>query len=258
MMDLQYAKQQFESYLDNYDREDDKVRLKIAHTYGVVECSRQIADRIGLSKEDKELAQLIGLLHDIGRFEQVKRFDSFEPAVMDHAAFGVEILFKEGMIRRFVREDGWDGIIRTAIARHSDFKLEGVEDERELLHARMIRDADKLDNCRVKIIDSVETILEMPADEVGKEEISTDVMEQFLNGESIYSPARKTKMDYWLSYLAYFFDINFDETLDIVRKKQYVEKIIDRIPYSNPKTIKQMEKVREVLISYIDERTGRC
>ena len=257
-MDLQHAKQQFESYLDNYDREDDKVRLKIAHTYGVVECSRQIAERLGSFEEDKELAQLIGLLHDIGRFEQVKRFDSFEPTVMDHAAFGVEILFKEGMIRRFVREDRWDSIIYTAIAKHSDFKLEGITDERELLHAKIIRDADKLDNCRVKIIDSVETILGVPAQEAGKERISEEVIEQFLRGESIYSPARKTKMDYWLSYLAYFFDINFDETLDIVREKQYVEKIIDRIPYSNPKTIKQMEKVREVLISYIDERTGRC
>ena len=51
-MDLQYAKQQFERYLDNYDRADDKVRLKIAHTYGVTECSRQIAERMGLSEED--------------------------------------------------------------------------------------------------------------------------------------------------------------------------------------------------------------
>ena len=80
-MDLQYAKQQFERYLDNYDRADDKVRLKIAHTYGVTECSRQIAERMVLSEEDCRLAQLIGLLHDIGRFEQIKRFDSFEPDV---------------------------------------------------------------------------------------------------------------------------------------------------------------------------------
>lgn len=257
-MNLQYAKQQFELYLDNYDREDDKVRLKIVHTYGVVECSRQIAKRMGLSGEDAALAQIIGLLHDIGRFEQVKRFDSFEPTVMDHAAFGVELLFKEGMIRQFVREDRWDGIIRTAIAKHSDFKLEGITDQRELLHAKIIRDADKLDNCRVKIIDSVETIIGVSASEAGREEISPEVMEQFLRGESIYSPARKTKMDYWLSYLAYFFDVNFNETLDIVRKKQYVEKIIDRIPYSNPKTARQMEQVREKLLAYIDERTGQC
>ena len=124
-MDLQYAKQQFERYLDNYDRADDKVRLKIAHTYGVTECSRQIAERMGLSEEDCRLAQLIGLLHDIGRFEQIKRFDSFEPDVMDHAAFGVQILFEEGLLRRFIKKDDWDGIIRAAIAKHSDFKLEG-------------------------------------------------------------------------------------------------------------------------------------
>lgn len=252
-MDLQYAKQQFESYLDNYDREDDKVRLKIVHTYGVTECSRLIAERMGLPQEDKELAQLIGLLHDIGRFEQVKLFDSFEPAVMDHAAFGVGLLFKKEKIRQFVREDKWDGIIRTAIAKHSDFKLEGIEDERELLHAKIIRDADKLDNCRVKIVDSVETIIGVSAQEVGMEEISPEVMEQFLRKESIYSPARKTKMDYWLSYLAYFFDINFNETLEIVRKRQYAEKIIERIPYSNPKTVTQMESVRTMLLSYIEK-----
>lgn len=252
-MDLQFAKKQFERYLDNYDRKDDKVRLKIAHTYGVVECSRQIAERMGLGREDQELAQMVGLLHDIGRFEQVKRFDSFEPGVMDHAAFGVQILFEEGMIRQFVKEDRWDSIIRTAIAKHSDFKLEGIEGERELLHAKIIRDADKLDNCRVKIVDDVETILEVPAQKVGEEEISDEVMQQFLRRESILSPTRKTKMDYWLSYLAYFFDINFDETLDIIRENKYVEKIIERIPYSNPDTVKQMKMVRELLTDYMRE-----
>ena len=69
-MDLQHAKREFERYLDGYDRTDDKIRLKIVHTYGVTRCSRQITERMKLSREDQELAQLIGLLHDIGRFEQ--------------------------------------------------------------------------------------------------------------------------------------------------------------------------------------------
>src|SRR5699024_7295364 len=93
-INLDYAKQQFEAYLDHYDRKDDKVRLKIIHTYGVVHCSRKICERMGLSQEDTDLAQLIGLLHDIGRFEQLKRFDSFEPDTMDHAAFGVKVLLR--------------------------------------------------------------------------------------------------------------------------------------------------------------------
>ena len=152
-MDLSHAVRKFEEYLDHYDRDDDKIRLKITHTYGVVEYSRKIALRLGLPEEDVELAQIIGLLHDIGRFEQIKRFDSFEPATMDHAEFGVRILFEEGMIRRFLDKGDWDQIIETAVARHSDFRLEGIQDARALLHAKIIRDADKLDNCRVKLED---------------------------------------------------------------------------------------------------------
>lgn len=41
MIDLGHAKEEFEHYLDGYDRENDKVKLKIIHTYGVVECSRK-------------------------------------------------------------------------------------------------------------------------------------------------------------------------------------------------------------------------
>ena len=64
---------------------------------------------------------------------------------MDHAAYGVKVLFDEGMIRRFVSGDAWDDIIRTAIAKHSDFILEGIGNARMRLHAELIRDADKLE-----------------------------------------------------------------------------------------------------------------
>ena len=33
-------------------------------------------------------------------------------------------------------------------------------------------------------------------------------------------------MDYWVSYVAYFYDLNFRETLDIVAEEQYVKRII--------------------------------
>ena len=58
-----------------------------------------------------------------------------------------------------MQDNTLDSIIRTAIAKHSDYKLEGIEDSRELMHARIIRDADKLDNCRVKLEDPIETML---------------------------------------------------------------------------------------------------
>ena len=202
---------------------------------------------MGLPEEDRQLAQLIGLLHDIGRFEQLKRYNSFEPNTMDHASFGVQILFEEGMIRQFVEENTWDSVIRTAIAKHSDYKLEGIEDSRELMHARIIRDADKLDNCRVKLEDPIETMLGVSAEEVGKTKISPEVMEQVYRKESILSQTRKTKMDYWISYLAYFFDINYEATFQIIREQNYVDRLINRIPYSNPETVAKMEEVRSII-----------
>lgn len=254
-MDLLHAKKVFEQYLDGYDREDDKVRLKIVHTYGVAKCCRQIAERMQLPKEEQELAQLIGLLHDIGRFEQLKRFDSFEPDTMDHASFGVRILFEEGLIRNFVKEDTFDEVIRTAIAKHSDFRLQGITDDRTLRHARIIRDADKLDNCRVKLEDTIETILGVTAREVGETAISGEILEQFKRKESILSSARRTKMDYWLSYLAYFFDINYKVSMDMIRENDYIKRLIRRIPYSNPQTKVQMGEVEEMLLRYAEEFT---
>ena len=182
--DFDVAKATFEAYLDEYDRADDKIHLKIVHTYGVVDAAEDIARRMGLGEEDVQLAKVIGLLHDIGRFEQLKCYNSFEPGTMDHAAFGVRTLFEERLIRRFVEENKWDEIIKTAIGHHSDYCLKGITNERELMHAQIIRDADKLDNCRVKLETAIETLLGVTAEQVGMSEITPEVMQQFKNHKS--------------------------------------------------------------------------
>lgn len=253
-MDYNQARTQFERYLNGYDRTDGKVKLKITHTYGVVTRSGQIAERMGLSEEDQELAKMIALLHDIGRFEQLKRYNSFSPKTMDHAAYGADILFKEGMIRQFLQEDTWDYIIETAVRKHSDYILPDIEDKRTLLHARLIRDADKLDNCRVKLKDPLETFMGASAEQIGNQKISEKVREDILSGRSVLSEERKTDMDFWVSYLAYFYDLNFKESLKIVKENDYVRKIIERIPYSNLETKHTMKRILEELDKYIDGR----
>ena len=253
-INLDYARQQFEAYLDHYDRKDDKVRLKIIHTYGVIHCSRKICERMGLSQEDTDLAQLIGLLHDIGRFEQLRQFDSFWPETMDHASYGVELLFGTSrMIRKFVPEDKWDEVIRVAIAKHSDFALEGISDERKLMHARIIRDADKLDNCRVKLEDDFEAFLGVPAEKVSSSVITRKVREDALAGRSILSSDRVTPMDYWVSYLVYFYDLNYRASLDIVEENDYVRRLIRRIPYLDPETDSVMGELERRLVKYVSE-----
>lgn len=250
-IDYVHARTVFEKYLDGYDRSNAKIKLKITHTYGVVAQSTSLAKRMHLSEEDIQLAGVIALLHDIGRFEQLKRFDSFLPETMDHASYGVKILFKEGLIRKFVPQDSWDEIIRTSIQKHSDYRLDKVEDLRTLLHARLIRDADKLDNCRVKLEDPLETFAGGSAEEIGSTRISPKVKKDVLEGRSVLSSDRVTLMDFWVSYLAYFYDLNFRESLDIVEENDYVRKIAGRIPCLDPVTRADMKEITDRLISYV-------
>lgn len=230
-MDFYTAKTQFNNYLKDYDCHNDKIRLKIVHTYGVVKESADIAARMKLSEEDTSLAKMIALLHDIGRFEQLKRFDSFLPDTMDHAAYGVKILFNnaphQNLIRNFIPESDFDEIIR---------------------------DADKLDNCRVKLEDRLETFMDTSAEETGASAISPKVRDSILRHECILSSDRVTPMDYWISYLAYFYDINFRESLDIIEEQNYIPRIIARIPYTHPETKELMKRVEEELLEYA--RTG--
>ncbi len=253
--DFDAAKAAFEAYLDEYDRKDDKIHLKIVHTYGVVDDAEAISRRMGLAEEDVQLAKVIGLLHDIGRFEQIKRFDSFEPGTMEHAAYGAQLLFgSENMIRRFVKDDRFDELICTAIEKHSDFKLEGITDERTLLHAKLIRDADKLDNCRVKLEESMETLLGVDEKGAGEGVIAPKVWESCMAKESVLSSDRVSKVDYWVSYIAQYYDINFPETYEIMREHDYVRKIADRVPYALPETQEKMDILVSEMEKYMDER----
>ena len=254
--DFDAAKAAFEAYLDEYDRADDKIHLKIVHTYGVVDAAEDIARRMGLGEEDVQLAKVIGLLHDIGRFEQIKRFDSFEPGTMEHAAYGAQILFgPEKMIRRFVKDDRFDSLICTAIEKHSDFKLEGIADERTLLHAKLIRDADKLDNCRVKLEEPMETLLGVDEKGVGEGVIATKGM-GVLYGKGICIIFRQSlqKWTTGISYIAQYYDINFPETYEIMREHDYVKRIMDRVPYALPETQEKMDILAAEMGEYMDER----
>ena len=70
MIDLTKAKMAFKKYVSNYDITDPNVELKIEHTYRVADVALEVSKAIGENEENQQLAELIGILHDIGRFEQ--------------------------------------------------------------------------------------------------------------------------------------------------------------------------------------------
>ena len=98
-MNKQSALEAFRDYTSLYDTDDIKIKLKIDHTYRV----SGIAERIGAAVgADKEFCWFLGLLHDIGRFEQLTQYGTFiDRDSVDHAELGADILFSDGLIESF-------------------------------------------------------------------------------------------------------------------------------------------------------------
>ena len=144
-MDYSTAERFFKEYLNNYDLGNKSISFKVKHTFEVVRLSEYIAKGLNLSNDDIELAKIIALLHDLGRFEQIKTNGTFDNSKLEHAQFGVDILFKQGLIRNFVPDDKNDRIIEKAIFNHNKYEIEKGLTNRELLFSQIIRDADKSD-----------------------------------------------------------------------------------------------------------------
>ena len=223
-MDFTQAKKIFAGYLKQYDTKNEKIRLKIVHTYGVTDAARLISKGLGLSDEDTALALHIALLHDIGRFEQLKKYDSFD-----------------------------DSIIYTAIKNHGLYLMDDSLTGKERLHSMLIRDADKLDNFRVKEQDSIHAMLDVEAEELGAEAISDHILTSFLNRCPIKNADRVTHMDMWISSLGYIYDLNFPESRRIVAGRGTIDKLIDRVPYSNEATRRKMELIRQAAWNFLSE-----
>lgn len=206
----EYAKNGFENYIKNYNLNDKLIKLKYDHTYQVVDLMMEIACRLNLSKEEIELAKIIGLLHDIGRFEQIKEYEviSDKKTNTDHAQIACTYLFDNGHIRDFIKIDKYDEIIKNAIYYHNKFKLPSNMKGKTLMFSKMIRDMDKIDIYRVL---SINYEWEFNASNITKE-----VLEEFSKEESIDDNTVKTVSDKVIFYLAFIFDINYNESFDIL------------------------------------------
>lgn len=252
-MDFTQAKKIFAGYLRQYDTTNDKIRLKVVHTYGVVRAASFIADGLGLSQEDTDLALHIALLHDIGRFEQLRQYNSFDDSIVPHAELSLKILFDDHMLEQFIPERAYDSVIHAAIKNHGLYRMDPSLTGRELLHSQIIRDADKLDNFRVKEEDSITAMLDVDAIELGSEDVSGHILESFLNRIPIKNSDRVTHMDMWISYLGYIYDLNFPASRRYVAERGIIDKLIDRIPYSNEATRRKMELIRQAASSFLSE-----
>ena len=111
----------FCSYTAAFDSSSLQIANKIRHTWHVAENCSVIASSLAA---DAPLAWLIGVLHDIGRFEQIRVVHGYDDNLgLDHGDYGAKLLFEDGWIRRFLPDPSADEIIRKAVQYHNKYAL---------------------------------------------------------------------------------------------------------------------------------------
>lgn len=245
-IDRKQVKNTFQAYVDRYDHSDGKIFLKISHTYRVAADCEQIARGLNLSEGDVELAWLIGMLHDLGRFEQLRRYGTFSDAdSIDHAHFAVELLFEEGLVRDYVQlPDGDLQIVKCAIWNHSAYRIEPGLDERTLLFCKIIRDADKIDIFKVISETPIETLHGYSQKALEESVVSPQVMKDFREGHAVLRKNKKTPADYLAAHIALAFELEFAVSRQLAQEQGYLQKLLSFQP-ANPVAEEQFREIRE-------------
>ena len=250
-MEIQKEKKIFMKYVSKYDIENADSQRKIGHTMRVIENSKKIAESLNLSKEEQILAMKIALLHDIGRFEQIKVYNKCTNDVgMDHGDYGVEVLKKDDYILEYVEKEDVQTVLK-AVKNHNKFEIEKGLESRELLQTKIIKDADKLD-----ILYQTNTIYwkkEGEIERLEEEKISEYVVNQIKNQKLINRKLCETELDEKMVYIGFIFDLNFKKSIEIVKEEKYIEKMLARFEFKNEETKERVKKIKRLAEEFLNK-----
>ena len=247
--DIENSKKEFLKYTENYDLENEHIERKQLHSLRVMEISKQISEKLGLTQEENELASLIGLLHDIARFEQYTQYKTFKDLQsFDHGDFGAKILRND--IRKYIETNQYDEIIIKAVKNHNKFKIEEGIAEKEELFSKIIRDADKIDI----FYESVEMFWKGKEKEVEESVISKDMIEQFKILSQKKRKVEETTLDKVIRVITFIFDVNFKSSLQIIKEEDYINKILNRYNFKDERTRQQVEEIRIIANEYMNRK----
>ena len=254
MINIENAYKEFDAYVSNFNPEDDKIKLKIEHTKRVAELSRKVAESLNLSKEKVNLAELIGLFHDMGRFKQIQIYNTFNDRIsFNHAELSIQLLFDENLIDKFNVDEEYKNIIKLAILNHNKRSIDESLNEEEMLFAKIIRDADKLDIFYTLCEYDYKTIFTHSNFDCGP--ISDQIMSDFINEHFVNYSLIKSASDQIPTFYAYVFNLYFEFSLKFLVQKNYLATFTNRVyeHFTNNTVKEQVKQIVDITNNFLEK-----
>lgn len=224
-------------YIDTFNSEDDFINLnynlKREHIYQVINYSVDISHSIFSDEYSVMIAQLSALLHDIGRFEQFREYQTFnDPVSVNHAELAVKIIEENGWLEKLSARV--QNIIKESILNHNKLAVSQIEDFETLQFCNILRDADKIDIIDLTIKEyaqnnkkrNIAFSLELEDSPLVSKAVIKNIMEEKLPDRK----EMKTITDFKLGQMAFVYDLNFKHSFSIINKRQYLNKLFENLP----------------------------
>lgn len=241
-----------QSFFSQNDNLTFATKLKIEHTWRVCKNIKIICKSINADPAMLDICKITALLHDIGRFEQFKKYNTFSDRLsVDHASLAIEIIDKYNLLSCLSVNQ--KTIIRTAIQLHNVRELPSDLEEETLVYCCLIRDADKIDIFKITAEnynnpDSTKNkIVRLGVEETS--DISENVYNAVLNGKSVDYSEMHSINDFRLVQLGWIFDLKFSISILMVKQNGYYDIIKQHLPQTN-KVLELLKK----LDTYIDKK----
>ncbi len=257
MIDIEKCKREFIKYTEKFDLDNPNIKRKQLHSLRVMEKSNSIAKSLNLNEEEVEIATLIGLLHDTGRFEQYTKYKTFRDCEsIDHADFGVKILMQNDYINEFITDKNWIDTIFIAIKNHNKYKVQEGLSQKQEIFCKIIRDADKADimyeGANIFWNDD-EEIREMEKLRVKDEVYKFVKKNQLVDRKKL---EKENKLDSMIIMLCFIFDIYFGKTFEIIEDEKSIDAIFKRFNFENQETREKIEDIHKIINKYVTENKG--
>jgi putative nucleotidyltransferase with HDIG domain len=247
----------FDDYVAGFYGNDEYVnanlKLKEEHSRRVCEEMSYLASELGLLDNQRQIADAIALLHDVGRFEQFVKYRTYNDArSVNHSLLGVEVLRRERVLEQVDERE--KGLIEKAIEYHGRRELPCSSDGEELLFSKLIRDADKIDIFYV-VTEYYKQYRDNPKEFTLELEFpdeptySKEIIKSILHGRLIDYSRLRTINDMKLCQLGWVYDVNFTATLKRIKNHRFLEKILDFLPKTE-----DINSVRGKILGYVDSR----
>ncbi|WP_158302920.1 HD domain-containing protein [Syntrophus aciditrophicus] len=225
------------------------ILLKEKHSLRVCNEILNIGKKLDLSHNALRLAEVMALFHDIGRFQQFVRYQTFvDQKSENHGELGVRILKQEKALAALDRDAR--ELILKAISYHNRLTIPENESPICTYFSRLLRDADKLDIYYVVTTcynsNGTERKAAVELDLPDTPEVSGEILISLIEEKMISLHQLKSLNDFKLLQMAWVYDINYLPTFRMIYERNYLRKIRDTLPGTE-----EIEQVYCKLISFL-------